>query len=413
MKTELGAVEACEGMSAAKDIQALPISQEERAGSVRNFGEPLRFAQLEPLAGFAAEPASDGQLLEVWTKLAITSDDPLFHRLVENFARTVNHMAAQAGVGVDLGRANTVVLVLRSDATAELWIDTAAVAIRCMVKRAVTAGTVVFDNDVADITAMSFPCIEFGVADKVLCLFRQDWRFGFVFDMNPEGNLDAEGFSTTLGTVYRELRYKHLYDVLSRPADFEALLSAGWFPFVEIISDEFRDLLSHSEAGFDIREMEDMIIAKFDDCRTQHILDRWITKPHLASRKDLLMVAIDAFRDKQPITVIKILVTEIEGVLNDAHRTANGGRGARLKQLLEFAKESAERKVGGSNTLLSTAAFGRYLREHTYADFDPVARPGTASSRHAVGHGAASQESYTMQRALQVILTLDQLAFYT
>jgi len=42
-----------------------------------------------------------------------------------------------------------------------------------------------------------------------------------------------------------------------------------------------------------------------------------------------------------------------------------------------------------------------------------VEQAGTAGSRHAVGHGAAAQESYTMPRALLAILTLDQLAFYT
>jgi len=400
-------------MADEQEEAAVSNSPERMAGSVRNLGEPLRFAKVEPLAGFAAEPAKRGQMVKVWTKLGLTSDDPLFHRLAENLARVINHMAQQAGVGVNLSRADTVLLVLKSDATAELWIDTAAVAIRCAVKRTMAAGTVVFERDIADVTGMSFPCVSFGATDKVLCLFRQDWRFGLVFDMNPEGNLDLEGFTTTLGTLYRELRYKHLYDALSNPAVFDRLLGAGWFPFAEIISEEFRDLLHHCEAGFDVREMEDKIIAKFDDARTQRILDRWGTKPHFAAKTDLLKVAIAAFRNKEPVAVIKILLTEVEGVLNDAHRTAHGGQGAKLKELLAFAEASAERKAGGSNTLLFPTAFGRYLREHTFANFDPVAQTGTAGSRHAVGHGAATQDSYTMPRALQAILTLDQIAFYT
>src|SRR6266581_584660 len=106
------------------------------AGSVRNIGEPLRFADVEPLAGFAAEAAKDGQQVKVWTKLALTSDEPLFHRLVENLANVINHMAQQAGTSVNLRRADTVLLVLKPDATAELWVDTVAVSIRCAVKRA-------------------------------------------------------------------------------------------------------------------------------------------------------------------------------------------------------------------------------------------------------------------------------------
>ena len=383
------------------------------ADGVRNIGGPLRFTNVEPLAGFAAEAARGGQQIKVWTKLALTSDEPLFHRLVENLANVINHMAQQAGIGVNLRRADTALLILKPDATAELWLDTAAVSIRCAVKRAIAAGTVVFEHDIADVTGMSFPCVTFGPADKVLCLFRGDWRFGFAFDMNPEGKLDLEGFTTTLGALYRELRYRHLYDALSKPVVFDRLLTAGWFPFAEIITAEFRDLLHHCEAGFNVGEIEDKIIAKFDDARMQRFLERWVTKPHFAAKAGLLNAAITAFRNKEPVAVIKILLTEIEGVLNDAYRAAHSGQGAKLEDLLVFAEASAERKAGGSNTLLFPKAFGQYLREHTFANFDPIAQTGTAGSRHAVGHGAAPQESYTMPRALQAILTLDQLAFYT
>jgi hypothetical protein len=85
----------------------------------------------------------------------------------------------------------------------------------------------------------------------------------------------------------------------------------------------------------------------------------------------------------------------------------------RLATLLKFAKEAAERKTGGPDTLFFPAAFAEYLRKYTYANFDPDTENAVAGSRHAVGHGAAPAESYTQIRALQAILTLDQLAFYT
>jgi len=354
-----------------------------------------------------------GQQIKVWTKLALTSDEPLFHRLAENLADVINHMARQVGTAVNLRRADMVLLILKPNATAELWLDAAAVSLRCAVKRAMAAGTVIFEHDIADVTGMSFPCVTFGEADKVLCLFRQDWRFGFAFDMNPDGKLDLEEFTTTLGTLYRQLRYKHLYEAVSEPVLFDRLLTTGWFPFVEIITAEFKNILHHCEAGFDVAEIEKKIIAKFDSARIGRILERWVAKPHFAAKANLLRAAITAFGNNEPIAAIKILLTEIEGVLNDAYRATHGGEGARLKDLLAFAEAAAERKAGGSNTLLFPKAFGRYLREYTFANFDPSTQTGTAGSRHAVGHGAASQESYTMPHALQAILTLDQLAFYT
>lgn len=387
---------------------AMPI-----VGTVRNIGEPLRFKEVEALGGFSMEAAKPGEMVKVCTKLALTSDQPLFHRLVESVAGVINHMAQQAGTAVNLHRADTVLLVLKPDSTAELWLDTAAVSIRCAVKRDVKAGTAIFESDIADITGMGFPCVAFGEKDKVLCIFREAWRFGFAFDMNPDGKLDVDGFTTTLGTLHRELRYRHLYQAMADEALFGRLIGAGWFPFAEIITAEFKELLHHGEAGFDLAEIEPAIIAKFDEARLQHLLKRWLAKPHFAAKSDLLKEAVEAFSAGKPVTVIKILLTEIEGILNDAYRSAHNGQGAKLKELLTFAEASATQRAGSSNTLMFPAAFGRYLSQHTFANFDPVAQTGTAGSRHAVGHGAAAQDSYTMPRALQAILTLDQLAFYT
>lgn len=399
----------------ADEQEKIPLLTESapRVGDIRNIGEPLRFTNVEPFEGVTIDGAEVGKQLHVLTKLALTSDEPMFHQLVENLANVITHMTKQPSIGVDLRRADMVLLVFKPDATAELWLDTAAFSLRCTVKRSIAAGTAVFERDIADVTGMSFPCVTFGPADKVLCLFRENWRFGFAFDMNPEGKLDIEGFTMTLGTLYRNLHYKQIYDAISEVAFFDKLLDAGWFPFVEIITVEFRDLLDHCEAGGNIGEAEDQILANFNAARMQHILARWSANPHFAAKANLLNAAINAFCKNEPIAAIKIVLTEIEGVLNDAYRAVHGGKGAKLNNLLDFAEVSAERKAGGPNTLLLPKAFGRYLREHNFVNFDPIAQTGTAGSRHAVGHGAAAQDSYTMQRALQAILTLDQLFFYT
>lgn len=380
---------------------------------VRNVGEPLRFKDVEPLAGVAAEPTKAGQAAKILTQLAIDSDVPLFHRLVDNLDGVVRHMAEKTGYAVNLRRADTVLLVMKPDSSAELWVDTAAVAMQCRIKRAVAAGAVIFENDIADVTGISFPCVTIGDKDKVLCLFREGWSFGLAFDFNPAGKLDLDGFSRALGTLYRMLRYRHLYQAVNDPTIFGPLLAAGWFPFVEIITDEFRNLAVYVESGFDISEIEPKIVAAFDANRLGNLVERWVAKQHFSARATLLKEAIEAFIAQKPASTIKIILTEIEGVLNDAHKAAHGGRGAKIKELLIFAQASAEQRAGRPDTLYFPVAFGCYLAAHTFANFDPVAQTGVAGSRHAVCHGAAAQDSYTMTRALQAILTLDQLAFYT
>lgn len=381
--------------------------------TIRNAGEPLRFSNVEPMAGVSAEAATRGQEFKVWTRLALTSDDPLFHGIVENLAGVIAHMARRAGTSVSLSRADTVLLILKADGTAELWLDSAAVSLRCLVKRSIPAGAVVFESDIADVVGMDFPCVVVEPTDKILCLFREGWRFGLAFDFNPNGKLDMNEFAETLGMLHRQMRFRHLYEAVSDTSVFATLVASGWFPFAEIITSEFRELLEHCQAGFDLAEIEDKIISRFDPARLHHIFERWAAKPHFAGKAVMLKEAIEAFGQRKPVAVIKIVLTEIEGVLNDAYRAKHDGQGAKLKRLLSFAEESARQRAGGGNTLLFPAAFGHYLSVYTFADFDPVLQAGSAGSRHAVGHGAATQESYTMVKALQAILTLDQLAFYT
>lgn len=393
--------------------QAPAVEAPTEVPGLDNLGEPLLFEDVEPIVGFMAEPAKGGQHAKVWTRLALSSDEPLFHRLVENLDGVIRHMAQKAGTAVNLRRADTVLLIFKPDSSAELWVDAAAVSLQCKIKRAVAARSVIFESDIADVTGMGFPCVTIGEQDKVLCLFREGWSFGLAFDFNPEGKLDLRWFSTALGTLHRTLHYRHLYQAVNDSAIFDPLLAAGWFPFVEIITTEFHDLTRHIEAGFDIAEIEAKIVGAFDAARLGHLFERWVAKPHFAAKAVLLKEAVESFTAQKPASAIKIILTEIEGVLNDAYKAAHGGQGAKIKDLLAFAQASAEQRAGGPDTLFFPAAFGRYLAVHTFANFDPAAQTGTAGSRHAVGHGAAAQDSYTMTRALQAVLTLDQLAFYT
>lgn len=375
-----------------------------------NLGEPIRLADVN-VHGVAASASKKDELAKIWTRLSMTSDDRNFHRIAENLCSVIEHSARQEEKVVSLRRADSVLMVMRADNSAELWVDTAATAVHALMKREMQAGSVVFESDIGDVTGMDFPLVEISATDRVICLFREGWRFGLYFDFNPDGAFDRGLMIRELGTLHRTLRYRHLYDALSDRALFERLIASGWFPFVELIS-EFRELADPCEAGFDLSEVEDNLCARFGRERMDRMLSRWMTKPHFKDREELLRSGIETYLAGQPIATIKIILTEIEGILADAYK-ATHGKGARLKRLLVFAIESAEKKAGAPNTLLFPTAFAHYLATHTFADFDPAGPRGNAGSRHAVGHGAAEVESYTQTRALQALLTLDQIGFYT
>lgn len=142
------------------------------------------------------------------------------------------------------------------------------------------------------------------------------------------------------------------------------------------------------------------------------MLSRWLAQPHYAVKEALLREGVEALAQGKPIAGIKVMVTDIEGILNVACR-AHTGKAGNTKALLGFAIESAEKQTDGPGTLFLTTGFNRYLLNYMFANYDPDNLTEDTVSRHLVGHGDAGVGSYTMVRALLLILTLDQLAFCT
>jgi hypothetical protein len=381
-------------------------------GSVRNLAGPRVFKNIKSPVGFMTETVRNNEDGLAVARCFLLSDDSFFYSLAENIAGLISDMAKEAIEVIDVHKYNHVLLVYRQDATAHLWLDTAAVTLGFVSKRSLAAGSLVHDTDIADITEMSFPAVDLGRNDKIVYVFRVGWRFGLAFDLT--GNLDVSGFARDLATLYRKLRYYRIYLAISEGQAMEELLKTGWFPFIEIAGKEFEDLLITRESGLSVDEWGQRLIERFDGIRMQRILERWLARPHFASKEQILRAAISAYCRHEPVSVIKILLTEIEGVLQNAYKARNSGKAAEnLKSLLEFAQVSGEDRAGGSSTLFFTSTFAKYLRVYTFSHFNPASELASAGSRHAVGHGAATQKSYTMQRALQAVLTMDQLSFYT
>ncbi|TKV74033.1 hypothetical protein FDV58_34075 [Bradyrhizobium elkanii] len=194
--------------------------------------------------------------------------------MAEGLSNHIEYIARQSGGAVNLKRADVVLLVVHPDDTGDLWLDTAAVALQIMTKRDMVAGAVVLDQDIADVIGTGFPLVPIGKEDHVVCMFREGWRFGLFFDFNPDAGFSVEEMQCDLGTLYRRLKYRDLYDAIADQAVFSRLIAAGWFPFVEILGPEFGEFLKFSEAGFELDEVEAKILAKFDSERIEPISSR-------------------------------------------------------------------------------------------------------------------------------------------
>jgi hypothetical protein len=189
------------------------------------------------------------------------------------------------------------------------------------------------------------------------------------------------------------------------------MTKAGWFPFIEGMGGDFDPLIKAYREEFDIENQEKELVAKFTPERIDKIAERWWRNPALDKHKAVLQAGLDAFKNGNPILSIKTIMTEVEGILADVH-LAEKGSTAKTKELLEHAVEKGVKKADGEASLFFPSEFLEYLLEVAYPNFDPNAPKAAGASRHPVAHGYAAGDLYTQARALQVILTLDQIHFY-
>lgn len=378
-----------------------------QVGQIANSGDPILVPRLE-MDGVSGNSALPGESVEIITRLGITSDSPLFYPIAQGLAEVLD-----PAIGKSLHRSEHVLVVIKQDRSAQVWFDTAAVTHDVIMKRAATCGMAVFQRDIVDMRGMRFPCVDIETSDQVIVLFREQWRYALYFDFNPGRALDVDDLGRTLGTLYRSLAFRNHYDLMRDVDSRRKLIISGWFPFAEIAQSEFMSLAQTVRLGGNLAAAENIVIESFTRERLDRILERWDAKPSFAKKKVIFSSGIDAFLRRDPVASIKIMLTEIEGILNSEHEVREGKCLRKVEPLLNFAILSAEAKAGGPNTLLFPQEFKEYLLANTFASFNPQdADEAVASSRHAVGHGAAKAESYTVARALQVILTLDQLLFY-
>ena len=367
----------------------------------------LKLASVK-LHGIATTSAKEGDTASFWVRHALTSEYYQFHPIAEGMVSLLQHAAEQSGHRVNVRRASNILAVIRQDETADLFLDAAAIVVTLRRKLPTVAGQPIFANEVTDILSVSFPTVSFAPTDQVLFLFREGFRFGLFFDLKRE--LDQAEMERAIGGLMRQLKHHEAYAALSNPNILNAMTAAGWFPFIELHGGEFAHIYAAMLETQGLSTVEGILVEAFNRDRIEGMLGRWTVNETFRKREPVLRSGLDAFTRQDPVAAIKILATEIEGILRATHLDLTT-QIPNTQGLVHFAAAEANRKAGGPDTLYFPEAFERYLMTNMYRSFDPRS-DDTPAWRHATAHGAAPAEAYTMTRALQVVLTLDQLSTY-
>lgn len=362
--------------------------------------------------GFAISNAKNGETVQVLTRAALTSDDASFYVYIDELSSMFLNRP-----GLLASAINQFLVVVHDKEDADLYVNDPPLNLEIRAKRDLKQGEPVMMGDIADITRLEFVGLSVQPTDKVAFCFKVGWKFGLFFDLSRAKNeLDSAAMAAALRGLHRYLTFEHVYKSLEAGSVFEALQRDGWFPFIEIVGHEYKELQAIYTSQFDVEARVTKLLDRFHKERVLKIVSRWWNKSSFAGKRSILEAGIQALLQGDQagyIACLKILLTEIEGILRSQYATDTGKAGSMSgAALLDYIVEKERRRSASDQSLLLPLQFLQYLKDVSFAKFDTKAAQ-VPLSRHSAGHGAAAPDQYTRARALQAILVLDQIWFYS
>lgn len=369
----------------------------------------LRLSQVQDIAGITIENAKKGEQVKVLSKASFISDQAEFYNYTEQISN------------IFLGRAKVLInnvyqflVIIHKDLSADLYINEFPVVVEIRAKRDIKKGEAISQNDIADIIRLNFPNIKIEKTDKVIYCFKVGWKFALFFDLDRRYDLEIDKMQLELGALYRYLQFQYIYKVLESETQFNEMVSDGWFPFVEIIGEDYKKICEFYQNKFDFDNQMKKLIDSFNQNRIEKIAKKWWKNKIFKDKQSLIEAGIKAYlQDDESgfINCIKNLSSEIEGIIRLHYLDETSKGRARFSDLIDYLINKGKAKSGFDYSLFLPAPFLKYLKDVFFVNFDLV-KGDVKLSRHSSSHGVAKPEDYKKMKALQTILMLDQVYFY-
>ena len=355
-------------------------------------------------AGISLNSARSGEQVEVLARtLLISYDDHhrhFFNQILYQLLKLERHNLDQ------------VLVVIRKKTFFTYYNFPVMMKVRA--KGNIRAGTAFHTRDILDITEVDFSddicSIDIRDGDKVVWLFRIGWSFGLYFDFT--GRMNTSDLRGELGRCYRRILFHSHYEFLLSQEKFDRMLECGWFPFAQILDNEFEKLMLNMHDAGNLNSVEEEIANSFTEERILSFTQYWWRIDMFRDKKDMIVAGIDAYLsgdDHGIINCIPNLTSQVEGIIRlDYHK--NVGSAPTTEQWREYLQQRANESFPDPWSLGFPRRFLEYVRNVFLRPFD-VESGDVRLSRHSVAHGVAGREAFTKIRALQLILTLDQIHY--
>lgn len=368
------------------------------------------------LKGLTIEDVVEGEECKLLAKAFITSDNSLFFSAV--------NMISSFVPGIDISsELNKILIIINNENKANIYLNyplSMNIHFKPNVLKKqndiIKKGTVIFKNEILDMTEIVFKdgVINLDIQDsnKIIWLFRLNWRFGLYFDFT--GNLLKNTIGQELASYYRYLSYINIYEEIEKETNDEIIFKNGWFPFIQlIINDDYNHIIRFIKYEDKKRlTLMQSILIKYDEKMLNEMCDNWWKTEIFMRKREILKAGIEAYLQKTNsgyITSIKTLSTEIEDIIKTSIEKNNDLK-MNKKKFKEYIKERGLNKFKTKTSMFFPEMFYEYLSNNVFRHFnDDELIP---DSRHAFAHGKANENQYTQERALQMILTIDQINYF-
>lgn len=373
-----------------------------------------RLINVRRMAGYATRNVKTGETVELLCRSFITSDDDVF------FYKFINSLTNTYFVktGISEPFVSNFLILHHDDLSVDIYLNDLPIVVEFLSKRSVNKGENVSEKDIADIKRLRFHEIEIKETDHIFFCFKYGWRFGYYFDCacgtKSTYKIDLDKMYLDFGSYFKKLVYHYLFKVISNSAQFLEMQNDGWFPYLEILGTDYKKLSEAYENKFNVQEVNETLINSFDKARITRITSKWWSNPLYAEKRKLLEAGINSYlRENEDgfIASIKILFSEIEGILSYLLLKDTKSYIPKSNQLIAHLKEIGAQRTGSTDPLFFPGFFSDFLKSYLFPQFDLI-KNNIGLSRHTSGHGIAKPESYTKIKALHAILILNQIYFF-
>jgi len=359
------------------------------------------------VSGIVAESVDKGATVKIIQKGFMTS-------LQSNFISTANNLLSLFYSSNLKDSINNSLILIKKDNSAKVY-SKFPLSLMMRAKGDIKKGTLVTKEDVFDISKLEFKDsryeIEIESDDKIIFLFRIDWKFGLFFDFTQKINVD--NLKEELGYCYKRLFYYDLYAFVENESYFNDLRVDGWFPFIRLIGENFDNVMQYYKEGKNHDFQIDELISKFTKEKIESFTQYWWRKQLFKDKKEIIEAGINSFlqNDKNGfITCLHTLYPQIEGIMGFDYFSVNN-RKPSFSELIDYIKQKSESKFNTVSSIGFPGEFYEYLKKTVFENFD-IATGKIDLSRHTTSHGYANVDDFNKAKALQAILILDQIYFY-